>query len=191
MGGPLLPTAVPDHRRLPTSAIFALAFLAFSRSGGADLSNLGSTRGLDLDPMGRPGFRAGGAISIAASWARKRPASASSSVGSSASSPASTLIWNSTTAPVSDACSHFTGRSGVLGRVIASASRDRRGNRNDEGSGGAEQHADASSGDVATTFPPKTTVLCDDMVTTMDDSFKSTGRTCDEKGNKHEEYSSS
>ena len=68
-------------------------------------------------------------------------------------------------APASDASSLFAGRSGVLGRVIASASRDKRGSRNEDCNGGAEQHADASSGNVATTFPPKTTVLCDDMAT--------------------------
>ena len=150
----------------------------FSRSGGAEMSCWGSTRGFDLDPFGRPGLlgavaAVGGAIRIVENWAQTPSAAARSTTGSSASSSASTLTAtssrrstsNSHTAPYSDAPpSALTGRNGILGRVTVSASRDRRGKRKAACNGGAEQWAGATSSGAAVTMPRKTNgLLGDDM----------------------------
>ena len=142
------------HRRRLAVAIFALAFLACSRSGGADLSNNGPTRGLDADPFGRPGplrwpsVGAGGAMLTADSWAQtllwpshSADASATSSVSTLNSTSSGRRISNSTTAPISDSSSHLMGRSGILGLVTASTSRDNRGRRKAACRGGEEQWA--------------------------------------------------
>ena len=167
-GRPPAPNRALDGFAYFLGVHLARASFAFSLSGGADLSKDCSTRGLDFDPLGRPGFLgrfaavAPGLIRTADMLAHKcgAPASASASAASTFTTTSSaTEISNPASAPVEDPSSLFKGRSGARGRVTASTSRERRGRRYSACRGGAEQCAGASSG-VAVMMPRKTTGLC-------------------------------